>query len=73
MPIGITLHITLHNVTTEHKIWLLMVLGDLVQYNKIDVNEFEGNGGVKSGLVTFPFNVVKKDSSCFLEVSVMME
>lgn len=54
-------------------IWLLMVLGDSVQYNQIHVNEFEGNCGVKSGSVTLPFNVVKKDLSCLLEVSVMME
>ena len=54
-------------------IWLLMVLGDSIQYNQIYVNEFEGHCGVKSGSVTFPFNVVKKDSSCLLEVSIMME
>ena len=44
VPLGITMHITLHNVTTERIIWLLMVLGDSVQYNQIYVNEFEGNG-----------------------------
>lgn len=73
VPLGITMHITLHNVTTERRIWLLMVLGDSVQYNQIDVNEFEGNGGVKSGSVTVPFYATKKVASCFLEVSVMME
>ena len=45
----------------------------LTKYNQIDVNEFEGYGGVKSGLVIVPFYATKKVASCFLEVSVMME
>eukprot|EP01018_Ginkgo_biloba_P031835 Gb_33906 [translate_table: standard] len=73
MPLGITMSITFHNISSGSRIWLLMVLGDSVQYSILDINEFEGLGGVKCGIITVPLYVTLKVASCFLEVSVMME
>ncbi|GLJ23248.1 hypothetical protein SUGI_0439750 [Cryptomeria japonica] len=73
LPIGITVHMTLHNVTSECSIWLVMVLAKSIQYDLIDVSEFQGLDGSKQGTITLPFYSTVKVASCYLEISVMME
>ncbi|KAL6010627.1 hypothetical protein ACLOJK_001063 [Asimina triloba] len=73
MPVGVTFQITLYNVSSEDRLWLMMALGDSVQYVFLDLCQFEGGEEVKKCTIEVPFYRTPKAASFTLQGCIGME
>lgn len=74
LPVGIPCEITLHNISSENRLWLRMSLDDgLTQYAFLDLDRFEGSGDVRNFVFVVPFNRTLKANSLTLKVCIGLE
>ncbi|XP_061362118.1 protein SIEL isoform X2 [Gastrolobium bilobum] len=74
LPVGIPCEITLHNISSENRLWLIMNMDDgLIQYVFLDLDSFEGSGEVRNFAFVAPFYRTPKDNSLTLKVCIGLE
>ncbi|XP_066384449.1 protein SIEL-like isoform X5 [Miscanthus floridulus] len=73
LPVGVSFKISLWNVSSHHRLWLCMTIGESMQHTFLDFSCFGGNDEVKSGSMVVPLYATPKACSFVLRVCVVME
>nr|XP_029120263.1 protein SIEL isoform X2 [Elaeis guineensis] len=73
LPVGITFQITVHNISTNDRLWLRMAVGVSVQYVFLDSCQFTGRDEVRKFAVNTPFYATPKVPSFLLRACMLME
>ncbi|WOL05277.1 hypothetical protein Cni_G14004 [Canna indica] len=53
LPVGIPFHTTLYDILISDRLWLLMAIGESIQYVFLDLCQFEGSNAVKKYVIHF--------------------
>lgn len=74
LPVGIPFEITLHNVSSETKLWLAISLGEKpTQFIFLDLDEFGGSDETRKFKLVAPFFRTPRVKHLILKVSIAME
>ncbi|WOL01941.1 protein SIEL isoform X3 [Canna indica] len=73
LPVGIPFHITLYDILNSDRLWLLMAIGESIQYVFLDLCHFEGSNAVKKSTFSVPFYGTPKAASFLLKACIVME
>ncbi|XP_072997991.1 protein SIEL isoform X2 [Typha latifolia] len=73
LPVGIRFRITLYNISDQDRLWLCMVVGEVIQYVFLDLCQFEGSNEMRCGTVVLPFFATPMASSFVLRVCLGIE
>ena len=74
LPVGIPFEITLHNISSEIKLWLAISVGERsTQFVFLDLNEFEGSDERRKFKFVAPFFRTPRVKHLVLKVSIAME
>ncbi|KAG0551636.1 hypothetical protein BDA96_01G439900 [Sorghum bicolor] len=73
LPVGISFKISLWNVSSHHRLWLRMTIGESMQHTFLDFSCFGGNDEVKSSSMVVPLYATPKACSFVLRVCLVME
>ncbi|KAK7273765.1 hypothetical protein RIF29_14828 [Crotalaria pallida] len=74
LPVGIPCDITVHNVSSRNRLWLRMSTDDgFMHHVFLDLDLFEGSGGVKKISFAAPFYRTTKANSVKLKVCIGVE
>ncbi|XP_072976272.1 protein SIEL isoform X2 [Typha angustifolia] len=73
LPVGIRFRITLYNISDQDRLWLCMVVGEVIQYVFLDLCQFEGSDEMRCGTVVLPFFATPMASSFVLRVCLGIE
>ncbi|XP_042045821.1 protein SIEL-like isoform X1 [Salvia splendens] len=74
LPVGIPFEITLHNISSEIKLWLAISVGERsTQFVFLDLNEFGGSDEIRKFKFVAPFFRTHRVKHLVLKVSIGME
>ncbi|CAL9119646.1 unnamed protein product [Musa textilis] len=73
LPVGIFFRITLYEILNSDRLWLLLAVGESIQYVFLDLSQFEGCDAVRSCTLNVPFHGTPKAASFLLSASVGIE
>ncbi|OEL12832.1 Protein SIEL [Dichanthelium oligosanthes] len=73
LPVGVNFNISLWNISSHHRLWLRMSIGESVQHTFLELSSFEGNEEVKSGSMVVPLDATPMAHSFVLRVCLLME
>lgn len=74
LPVGIPLNITLHNISSETRLWLAINLGEKsTQFVFLDLHEFGGCCETRKFKFVAPFTRTPKVKHLLLKISIAME
>ncbi|URE08821.1 integrator complex subunit 4 [Musa troglodytarum] len=73
LPVGIFFRITLYEILNSDRLWLLLAVGESIQYVFLDLSQFEGCDAVRSCTLNVPFHGTPKAASFLLRASVGIE
>ncbi|CAL9191146.1 protein SIEL-like [Musa acuminata AAA Group] len=73
LPVGIFFRITLYEILHSDRLWLLLAVGESIQYVFLDLSQFEGCDAVRSCTLNVPFHGTPKAASFLLRASVGIE
>ncbi|CAD6210811.1 unnamed protein product [Miscanthus lutarioriparius] len=69
LPVGVSFKISLWSVSSHHRLWLRMTIGESMQHTFLEFSGFGGNDEVKSGSMVAPLYATPKACSFVLRGS----
>ncbi|KAJ1297692.1 hypothetical protein BS78_01G396100 [Paspalum vaginatum] len=73
LPVGVSFNIFLWNISSHHKLWIRMTIGESVQFTFLDFSCFGCNDDMKSGSMVAPLYATPMVCSFVLRVCLVME
>lgn len=74
LPVGIPLNITLHNISSETRLWVAINLGEKsAEFVFLDLQEFGGCNGTRKFKFIAPFMSTPEVKHLLLKISIVME
>jgi len=73
LPVGVSFNISLLNISSHHRLWFRMSIGESVQHAFLEFSSFEGNEEVKNGSMVVPLDATPMAHSFVLRVCLLME
>ncbi|MCD7451511.1 hypothetical protein HAX54_012396 [Datura stramonium] len=74
LPVGLSLDITLHNISSENSLWIKMSLEEkLTQFVFLDLHEIEGHDEPRKFTFVAPFYQTPKASCFTLKICIVLE
>uniref|UniRef100_A0A0D9VSM8 Integrator complex subunit 4 n=1 Tax=Leersia perrieri TaxID=77586 RepID=A0A0D9VSM8_9ORYZ len=73
LPVGVSYHISLYNISSQDRLWLRMIVGESIQHTFLELSCFGGNDEVKSGSMIVPLHITPMACSFVLRVCLVME
>lgn len=73
LPVGVSFNISLWNISSHHRLWLRMSIGESVQHTFLEFSSFEGNEEVKTCSMVVPLDSTPMAHSFVLRVCLLME
>uniref|UniRef100_A0A0A9HPM4 Uncharacterized protein n=1 Tax=Arundo donax TaxID=35708 RepID=A0A0A9HPM4_ARUDO len=73
LPVGVSFKISLMNISSHHRLWLRMIVGESIQHTFVDLSCFGGNEEAKSRSMVVPLYATPMVCSFVLRVCLVME
>ncbi|KAJ8564461.1 hypothetical protein K7X08_000921 [Anisodus acutangulus] len=74
LPVGVALDITLHNISSENRLWIKMSLEEkLTQFVFLDLHETEGHNELRKFTFVAPFYQTPKANYFSLKICIVLE
>ncbi|XP_019262017.1 PREDICTED: protein SIEL-like isoform X1 [Nicotiana attenuata] len=74
LPVGVSLDITLHNISSENRLWIKMSLEEkLTQFVFLDFHEIEGHNEVRKFTFVAPFYQTPRANCFSLKICIVLE
>jgi integrator complex subunit 4 len=73
LPVGVSFNISLWNISSHHRLWFRMSIGESMQHAFLEFSSFEGNEEVKNGSMVVPLDATPMAHSFVLRVCLLME
>ncbi|XP_062210807.1 protein SIEL-like isoform X2 [Phragmites australis] len=73
LPVGVRFRISLWNISSHHRLWIRMIVGESIQHTFLELSCFGGNEEVKSCSMVVPLYATPMACSFVLRVCLVME